>query len=267
LFRVSDFVLRIENKLNPKQLCYHLAHTLIPKRLIRVSGRLEQRARGLFQCNSIEEGYSGVVATAGTVKAVVEDPFFSVLKLNSHIAQAARNLRSARLHHDPAPPGAKPAVKHLVPDPEINMFFNSRFPRHFFRRRKGIVPHLRKVGGLRFHLPSTLHGYLFARSVPTFAPLPPSSPVDPNTRVSVAAHRLLCGPLDDRPSAAFFLYYPSPSQNFPGCRLESVYERILIRRAKQQSSDPIPKSRTGYSSPWYGRASSISITGMSSLIS
>ena len=44
-------------------------------------------------------------------------------------------------------------------------------------------------------------------------------------------------------------------------------ERIRVHLQTEKSFTPIPESLTGYSSPWYGRASSISITGMSSLIS
>jgi hypothetical protein len=141
--------------------------------------------RWLFQGNSVEEGNPSVVATAAAVKTVVENPFFSILKLNSHIAQAARHLRSARFHHDTAPPGSKPPVKHLIPDLKVNMFFNSRFSRRLSRCGKEVISYLRKVGKLGLHLPGAMHVEYSAKLVPTRANLSLPSPVDPEPPVGV----------------------------------------------------------------------------------
>jgi hypothetical protein len=152
--------------------------------------------RWLFQGNSVEEGNPSVVATAGAVKTVVENPYFSILKLNSHIAQAARHLRSARFHHDPAPPRSKPPVKYFIPDLKVNMFFNSRFSRRLSRRRKEVISNLGKVGDLGSHLPDVIHIKFLAKSVPTLARLSHPSPVDPDPPVRVWENHFLQGTID-----------------------------------------------------------------------
>ena len=152
---------------------------------IRKSARLEESIIRLFQGNSVEEGNPRVVATAGAVKTVVENPFFPILKLNSHIAQAARHLRSARFHHDAAPPRPKPPVKYFIPDLKVNMFFNSSFSRRLPRRRKEVISNSGKVGDLGSHLPDVIHITFLAKSVPTLACLSHPSPVDPDPPVRV----------------------------------------------------------------------------------
>jgi hypothetical protein len=47
------------------------------------------------------------------------------------------------------------------------MFFNSRFLRPLFRRRKEVIPDLGQVGELGFHLPGIIHAKFCAKLVPT----------------------------------------------------------------------------------------------------
>ena len=113
--------------------------------------------RRLFQCNPIEEGNPGVVATAGAIETVIKNPSFSVLKLDPHVTQATRHVRCACLHHDPASPRPKSLVEHLITDFKVNMFLGDRFFWRFPRLGKEVISSLGKVRELGFHAQSIIH--------------------------------------------------------------------------------------------------------------
>lgn len=124
---------------------------------IRKTRKASEPERRLFQSNPVQEGNPCVVATAGTIEAVIENPFFSVLKLDPHITQATRHVRSACFHHDPTSPGSKPLVEHLITDFKVNMFFDSRFFWRLPRPGKEVFSSLGKVREIGFHVPATIH--------------------------------------------------------------------------------------------------------------
>ena len=127
----------------------------------KVSTRKTRKAsepeRRLFQSNPVQEGNPRVVATAGAIETVIENPFFSVLKLDPHITQATRHVRGACLHHDPASPRSKPFVEHLITDFKVNMFLGNRFFWRLPRLGKEVISSLGKVRELGFHAQGIIH--------------------------------------------------------------------------------------------------------------
>jgi hypothetical protein len=112
----------------------------------------------LVQFNSVEEGNAGIIATARTIKAVIENPFLAVLELDSHVTQTTRHIRSACFRHNPAPPGPKPFVKHLITDVKVNMFFGGRFSWRLPRLGEEVISSsLEKVRRPGFGVPGVIH--------------------------------------------------------------------------------------------------------------
>ena len=73
------------------------------------------------QFNPVEEDDSGMVAAAGAIKAVIEDPLFPVLKLDACETQPPGNFGDPGFDDDPASPGPEILVKHLVSHPQVRM--------------------------------------------------------------------------------------------------------------------------------------------------
>ncbi len=75
------------------------------------------------QLNAVEKRNARVIAAAGAVKAVVEDPSVPILKLDSNVAEPPRDFRSPCFDDDAATPGFMLLVIHFIPDVKEDMFF------------------------------------------------------------------------------------------------------------------------------------------------
>lgn len=83
------------------------------------------------QCNAIEERNPCMVTTACTIQTIIEDPLLAILKEDSNITKPSRQIRRPGLDHNPTSPRFKLLMIDLIPNPEINVFFNIR---PYFRR-------------------------------------------------------------------------------------------------------------------------------------
>jgi hypothetical protein len=92
------------------------------------------------QFNPVEEDDPGMVAAAGAIKAVIEDPLFPVLKLDACETQPPGNFGDPGFDDDPAPPGPEILVKHFVSHPQVRMPLDAPLARRnaLFPRETGI---------------------------------------------------------------------------------------------------------------------------------
>ena len=91
------------------------------------------------QRNPVEEGDSSIVAAAGAVEAVIEDPLLPILKLDSCETQTSGNLGNPGLDHPAASPGPEIFVKDSVPYSQVGMSLAGPLARWsaFFLRELG----------------------------------------------------------------------------------------------------------------------------------
>ena len=78
----------------------------------------------LCQLNAVQEGDPCVVAATGTVIIVIEDPSFSILELDSGVAQSSRNFRGPGFDDQSASPGLKIPVVYPISYLEVGVLFD-----------------------------------------------------------------------------------------------------------------------------------------------
>jgi len=83
---------------------------------------------GRLQFNSIKEGDSGIIATAGTIETVVEDPLLPVLEEDPNKTQTTWQIRGPCLDHDPASPRLMFFMKNFIPNFKVGVFLNPGLP-------------------------------------------------------------------------------------------------------------------------------------------
>jgi len=78
----------------------------------------------LYQLNAVQEGDPCVVAATGTVIIVIEDSSFSILEMDSGVAQSSRNFRGPGLDDHPTSPGLKIPVVYPISYLEVGVLFD-----------------------------------------------------------------------------------------------------------------------------------------------
>jgi hypothetical protein len=81
-----------------------------------------------------------MIAAAGAIEAVIENPLLPVLKLDACETEPSGNFRDPGFDHDPASPGPEILVKNLVPHPKVSMLLGAPLARRnaLFLRETGI---------------------------------------------------------------------------------------------------------------------------------
>ena len=82
------------------------------------------RSNSLRQFDAVQEGDPCVVAATGTVIIVIEDPSFSILELDSGVAQSSRNFRGPGFDDQSASPGLKIPVVYPVSYLKVGVLFD-----------------------------------------------------------------------------------------------------------------------------------------------
>jgi hypothetical protein len=67
-----------------------------------------------------------VIATAYTIKTIVEDPLLPILKEDSNITKPSRQIRRPGLDHNPTSPRFKLFMIDFISYPKIDVLFNVR---------------------------------------------------------------------------------------------------------------------------------------------
>ena len=96
----------------------------------------------LCQLNAVQEGDPCVVAATGTVIIVIEDSSFSILEMDSGVAQSSRNFRGPGLDDHPTSPGLKIPVVYLVSYLKVGVLFDHPPGATHGRPRRQRIPFL-----------------------------------------------------------------------------------------------------------------------------
>ena len=96
---------------------------------VRIFNGEEEREGGWrsLQFNSVEERDSGIITTAGAIKAIIEDPLFSILEEDSNKTEPAWQIRGPCFDHNPTSPAFKFFVKNPIPNVKVSVSFTLRF--------------------------------------------------------------------------------------------------------------------------------------------
>jgi hypothetical protein len=81
---------------------------------------------GVLQANAIQECDPCVIAAAGAIETIIEDPLLPILEEDSNITKPPRQIRRPGLDHNPTTPRFELFMIDLIPHPKISVFFNVR---------------------------------------------------------------------------------------------------------------------------------------------
>jgi hypothetical protein len=130
-----------------------------------------------------------MIATACTIKTIIEDPLLPILKKDSSITKPTGQIRRPGLDYNPTSPRFKLFMIDFIPYPKISVFFNvrlySRRPLRLFLRKKSI----HSFFSLRKYIPFVF----FPQGGPGASFVifpPPASPVDPIALIRILQNQV-----------------------------------------------------------------------------